>query len=113
MRFNRIILFLCLITVVISSFIKIPYLSSPLVKFLVLLCAYLVSKSSAYVWEKKIQLYQTDIIVDGIQIYKLPYQVFGSHNAMVFKGKKHNIIVEEGVLNNLSEQQKKQLYIMK
>lgn len=111
MKTNRIILFVCSLEVLVSAFVNIPYLSTSLFRIIALIVAYAMIKLSAYLWERKIEKYQTEIIVDGIQVYKLPYKLFKSHNVMVFKGKKYNIVVEDEVMNSLdSEELKAVLY---
>ena len=107
MKMNKIMLIICAYAVLLSSFFRIPYLSTTWFKIVVLLYGFIVSKYYPYWWEKKIQMYKTDIIVEGIQVYRLPYNLMKSHNAMIFKGKKNNIIVEDELMEHLSQEQLK------
>ncbi len=107
MKTSRVILFVCSFTVLASGFAKIPYLSTARFRIITLVLAFAMSKLSAYLWERKIKEYKTEIMVEGIQVYKLPYMLFKSHNIMVFKGKKYNIVVEEEVMNSLGTEELK------
>lgn len=107
MKISRSVLLICSFVVLISCFFKIPYLSTSLFRIIVLLYAYVVSRFFAFWWERKIQMYKVDIVVEGIQVYRLPYKLFKSHNVMIFKGKKNNIIVEDEVMEKLSSEQLK------
>ena len=107
MKTNKIVLIICAYAVLLSSFFEIPYLSTVWFKIAVLLYGFIISKYHPYWWERKIQMYKTDIVVDGIQVYRVPYKLVKSHNAMIFKGKKYNIIVENVLMEHLSPEQLK------
>lgn len=107
MKISRIVLLICSFVVLVSSFFKIPYFSTSLFRIIALIFAFIISKFMAFFWERKIQVYKSEIVVDGIQVYILPYNFLKSHNVMIFKGKKYNIIIEEEIMNNLSQEQLK------
>lgn len=107
MKTNQIVLTMGAIIILLSSFCNIPIISDVFFRIFILLYVVFSEKISSYIWEKRIQEYKTDIVVEGINIYIVPYKYMKSHNVLVFKGKNYNIVIEEEILNNLNEEQLK------
>ena len=105
MKTNRIVLFISISVILVSSFLDISYVSNPVFKMILLLYAAANLKISSYMWEKRIQAYKTDMVIEGINVYIVPFEYMKSHNALIFKGKKYNIVIDEETSERLSEEE--------
>mgnify|MGYP002514654616 CR=1 FL=1 len=107
MKISRMVLPIVAFCVLLSGFCNIPYISNWIFRLILLLYVVFNEKILSYAWEKRIQEYRIDMVVEGVNVYVVPFEYMKNHNALIFKGKKNNIVIEEEIYKKLSEEQLK------
>lgn len=99
MRKINIIIIGLIFILMLSTFMKIPYLSNIYFRAIACFCILIFNTVQPYFIEKIINQYEMVTIVDKIKVYKIPYDLMKSYNAMIIKGKDNIIIIEESIFD--------------
>ena len=75
MKISRMVLPIVAFCVLLSGFCNIPYISNWIFRLILLLYVVFNEKILSYAWEKRIQEYRTDMVVEGVNTASAAYKL--------------------------------------